>query len=57
MQTVTIKPDGSLVVNYYYTRNTYKLGGDDSSGNSTSISAKMELKVQMAQEHISMKNR
>lgn len=40
MQTVTIKPDGSLVVNYYYTRNTYKLGGDDSSGNSTSISAK-----------------
>lgn len=39
-QTVTIKPDGSLVVNYYYTRNTYKLGGDDSSGNSTSISAK-----------------
>lgn len=39
-QTVIIKPDGSLVVNYYYTRNTYKLGGDDSSGNSTSISAK-----------------
>lgn len=39
-QTVIIKPDGSLVVNYYYTRNTYKLGGDDSSGNSTSISTK-----------------
>ena len=32
-QTVTVKPDGSLVVNYYYTRNSYSItfvtnGGD-----------------------------
>ena len=24
-QTVTVKPDGSLIVNYYYTRNTYTI--------------------------------
>lgn len=31
VQTVTIKPDGSLVVDYYYTRNRYKI--DDTDNN------------------------
>ena len=37
VQTVTIKPDGSLVVDYYYTRNRYKIDDTDNndSGNDT----------------------
>ena len=33
VQTVTIKPDGSLVVNYYYTRQKYKLNCKDDFDN------------------------
>ncbi len=31
-QTVTIKPDGTLVVEYYYTRNVYRLSYTDPAG-------------------------
>ena len=48
LQTVNVNPDGSRVVNYYYTRNAYKITVVGNGGTSNSITQKYQSTINTA---------